>query len=58
MQDRLEESERLVASMSRSWEDREREGRELEEQRRQLRLEWGLSVSDEDLSLPQVQSNY
>ena len=39
MQDRLAQSERLMAELSRSWEEKEREGRELAEQARTRRRE-------------------
>ncbi len=54
-QERLAQSELLIARLTQSWEEKEREGRELEAQRRELMREMGLSVSEEDMRLPQVE---
>jgi hypothetical protein len=50
----LEESQRLIAQMSKSWEEKLHDASVLEEQKKLAMIEMGIAVTDEELSLPQL----
>lgn len=50
----LEQSQKLIESMSKTWEEKVREASEMEDQRREIMREMGIATDDSEFLLPQL----
>ena len=53
-EEELAESKKLLAELGKSWEERERDAADIEEERKKSMIELGLALSDSDMAQPQL----
>ena len=53
-EEELAQSKKLLEELNKSWEEKERDAADIEEQRHQAMVDMGLAISEEDMAQPQL----